>query len=62
MALGSCATGIFRLVLWQGVRLVAAGPVIGDAISVATGRLVQSMLYDVQASDPLVFLLVWTVH
>jgi predicted permease len=54
MALGSTASGIFRLVVGQGVRLVGVGLLVGLAGSVAVGRLVRGLLYGVEPGDPLI--------
>ncbi|CAN5658554.1 ABC transporter permease [soil metagenome] len=54
MALGSSSTAIFRMVVVQGARLLGIGLVLGVAGSLALGRLVRSMLYGVEPTDPLV--------
>jgi len=61
MALGSSAIEIFRMVVGQGARLVALGLGLGLAASIALTRLVQSMLYGVSPTDPVVFAGVLTV-
>ena len=53
IALGSTAAGIFRLMLREGVTLVASGLVIGVAGMVALRRALQSQAYGVEATDPL---------
>jgi putative ABC transport system permease protein len=55
MALGSSTAAVFRMVVSEGVRLIAVGLAVGLAASMAAGRLVRSMLYDVAPADPLVF-------
>jgi predicted permease len=55
IALGSSAAAVFRLVLGQGARLLAAGVALGMAASMLLGRLVRSMLYGVQPTDPVVY-------
>jgi putative ABC transport system permease protein len=55
LALGSSAAAVFRLVLAQGTRLLAAGLTLGVAASLLLNRLVRSMLYGVQPFDPLVY-------
>jgi ABC-type antimicrobial peptide transport system permease subunit len=55
MALGSSAPAVFRLVLGHGARLLAAGITLGVAASLLLNRLVRSMLFGVQATDPLVY-------
>jgi ABC-type antimicrobial peptide transport system permease subunit len=54
MALGAGASDVNRMVLGQGMRPVAAGLVIGMAVALALGRLVQALLFQTRPSDPLV--------
>ena len=54
LALGSSARGIFRLVLREGVQLLAAGMLLGGIGAVALHRSIESQLFGVRASDPLV--------
>jgi putative ABC transport system permease protein len=54
IALGADTPKIARLILWQGMKPTIAGIVLGLAGSLATTRLVQTMLYDVKPSDPIV--------
>jgi putative ABC transport system permease protein len=58
MALGSSTRDVFRMVFAQGARLMAAGIVVGLLASLALTRLVASMLYGVEATDPAVYLTV----
>lgn len=58
IALGARIGDVLRLVLGQGLRTVAIGVVAGIALALAAGRLVASLLYDVQPSDPKVMLMV----
>jgi len=51
MALGESGPGIFRLVLAEGMVLVAVGAGLGLAGAIAMGRVLQSQLYDVRATD-----------
>lgn len=55
MALGAEPASVIRLVLWGGVRLAAAGAVVGLVVAMAVTRVLQSMLYGVSAADPLTF-------
>jgi ABC-type antimicrobial peptide transport system permease subunit len=54
MALGSQRSHIVRLVLVSGVKLTAAGCVLGLAGSVAVSRLLQSFLFHVSPFDRVV--------
>ena len=53
MALGAQRRGVLWLVVEQGLRPVVLGIVLGLGISVATLRVLKSLLYDVSATDPL---------
>jgi putative ABC transport system permease protein len=55
MALGAQPRDIGGLVLGRGTRLAAAGIALGLAGSFALSRLLSSLLYGVQATDPLTF-------
>jgi putative ABC transport system permease protein len=58
LALGSPTSSVFRLVLAQGVRLLAGGLVIGGIATLFLSRLVASLLFGVTATDPVVYALV----
>ena len=58
MALGSTARGIFALVLREGMLLVAGGLAVGLAGTIALRRVMQSQIYGVGATDPMVIGLV----
>jgi putative ABC transport system permease protein len=53
MALGAGAGGLQRMVLWQGIRPVVAGLLVGIAAALAAGRILSSLLFQVSARDPL---------
>jgi len=55
MALGAVPGDVLRLVLLGAVRLAAAGIVIGLAAALAAGRLIESQLFGIKASDPLIY-------
>lgn len=55
MALGAQTTDVLRLVVGQGLRLVAIGALIGLLTAFASTRLIKSLLYGVGATDPLTF-------
>jgi putative ABC transport system permease protein len=53
MAMGARPADVLRLVVRQGMRLVAVGLAIGAALSLAASRWVASVLYGVDPRDPL---------
>jgi len=53
MALGAGTGGLQRMVVWQGIRPVVAGLVVGIAGALAAGRILSSLLFQVSARDPL---------
>jgi predicted permease len=58
MALGARPVDITRMVVADGVGLVAAGLLIGIALSLAVGRWVEALLFDVTPRDPSTFVAV----
>jgi ABC-type antimicrobial peptide transport system permease subunit len=55
MALGARPGAVLGLVLWQGLRLIVPGLVVGGVIALAAARMAGGMLVSVNASDPLTF-------
>jgi putative ABC transport system permease protein len=55
MALGAPAQGVVGLIVWQGMRPVLLGSVIGLGFALGLTRFLRSLLYEVEATDPLVF-------
>jgi putative ABC transport system permease protein len=53
LALGAQSRDVIRHVLAQGLGMIAAGLLAGVAGSLALGRLLSGMLYEVHANDPL---------
>jgi putative ABC transport system permease protein len=51
-ALGGRPVDILRLILGQGLGLVARGVALGIVLSLATGRLLESLLFQVKPIDP----------
>jgi len=54
-ALGASTNDVMRLVFGSSARLVGAGALIGLALSLMIGRLLATMLFGVNALDPLTF-------
>jgi ABC-type antimicrobial peptide transport system permease subunit len=57
MALGSQRSGIVRLILLSGLKLAAAGCVIGLVGAYFASRLLESLVFHVSTRDPVVFVL-----
>ncbi len=55
MALGATKTNVTWLVLKEVVRMAATGLAIGLVAAFGLGRMIESLLFGVKASDPLVF-------
>jgi predicted permease len=55
MALGATASAVRRLVVSQGTKVVLAGAVVGVAAALASTRLLETLLYEVDPVDPVVF-------
>jgi putative ABC transport system permease protein len=55
IALGAQRGDVLRLILRQGMTLVAAGVLFGVAASLGLTRLISSLLYGISASDPVTF-------
>lgn len=58
VAMGANRRAVLRLVLGEGLRLALVGTVIGLAGALLAARLVQGLLYDVSAIDPVAFTVV----
>ena len=55
MALGASPTSILRFVVGHGLRLSAAGIVLGFLAALALTRVMTTMLVGVRATDPMTF-------
>jgi putative ABC transport system permease protein len=55
LALGAQPAGMLRLVIGEGMRLVAGGLALGTIASLVLTQLMRSLLYGVKAADPLTF-------
>jgi putative ABC transport system permease protein len=56
VALGATRTQVLKLVLRQGVWVVAAGAALGIVVTFAVSRGIATLLVGVSATDPLTFL------
>lgn len=61
LALGAGRGSVLRLVLGQGLRLTTAGLVAGLAGALVLTRYLETLLYEVQPTDPGVFAAVFGV-
>ena len=55
IALGATRTGIIRLVVWRGMALALSGVTVGLGGAFALSRLLRSLLFGVNPTDPLTF-------
>jgi putative ABC transport system permease protein len=58
MALGAGRADILRLIVSEGLRLVASGAVVGLAAALALSRVLRSLLFNVEPHDPLSYIAV----
>jgi putative ABC transport system permease protein len=58
MALGAERDGVLKLILGQGMGLVLIGIGAGIVVALFATRFLRSMLYEVEAFDPLTFVVV----
>lgn len=56
LALGAQLRDVLRMVVFEGMKPVLLGVVIGVAGALAMGRIVSSLIFEVKPSDPLTFL------
>ena len=55
MALGASQRNILSLVVREGMALALSGAAIGLTVAFLLTKLIQSLLFGVQATDPLIF-------
>ena len=55
MALGATARDIWRLFMSHGMRSVVLGLALGCLVSLVLTRFIESMLFEVSATDPAVY-------
>jgi predicted permease len=56
MALGADRTAVMRLVLWQAMRPVLIGALVGIALCAALSQILSSMLFGISTHDPIAFI------
>nr|MDQ3282540.1 ABC transporter permease [Acidobacteriota bacterium] len=59
MAIGAQPGQVMKLVSREGMQIAVIGLIAGTLAAIAATRLLQSLLFGVSASDPLVIVLVW---
>jgi predicted permease len=60
MALGASQQSVLRMVIGQGLTLVATGLAVGIGAAIGLSRVLQSYLYQTTPTDPLAFVVVAT--
>jgi putative ABC transport system permease protein len=55
MALGAQSGDVLRMVIGQGMRLTMIGAVLGVAAALGLTRALESLLFDISATDPVTF-------
>jgi len=55
MALGAQSADVLKLVVWQGMTLVAIGVGLGVVAALGLTRLMSGLLFGVSAADPITF-------
>ena len=55
MALGATRMNILRLIVGEGVQLIAVGGVLGIGTALATAQLLKSLLFNVGPRDPFIY-------
>jgi putative ABC transport system permease protein len=55
LALGARGSAVMRLLLWQSLRPVFAGALLGTGIAIVLGQLIRSVLYGLSPLDPIGF-------
>jgi predicted permease len=55
MALGAQSTEVLRMVLMQGMRVIACGVAIGIVVALVFSRVMKALLFQTTVNDPLTF-------
>jgi putative ABC transport system permease protein len=56
MALGARRADVLQMTVWQGLKLVGAGMVLGLAAAFLLTRVMATLLYGISATDPITFI------
>jgi len=55
MALGASKLNVLRLILWEGVRLIALGSFVGFTAALVLSHVLKSLLFQISPYDPASF-------
>jgi predicted permease len=58
MALGAHPAEVSRMVVWEGARVAGIGLAVGMAAALGFARLMGALLFDVEPTDPLIYVVV----
>ena len=58
MALGARLGDVLRMIVYEGMKLVLLGVLIGAVVALTLGKVMSSLVYEVRPSDPLTFVAV----
>jgi putative ABC transport system permease protein len=58
MALGAQSSDVLRMMVWRGMSLTLIGVAIGLVAALALARVMQNLLFEVNATDPATFALI----
>jgi ABC-type antimicrobial peptide transport system permease subunit len=61
MALGARPVDVQKMVIGQGMKLAVVGLLIGAGLALTLTRLLNSLLFEVSAYDPLTYLTITTL-
>jgi putative ABC transport system permease protein len=55
MALGASRASVQRMFLWQALRAVGVGSIIGVLVAIPLARLARGLLFGIEPVDPLTY-------